>query len=1460
MLDVVHVNFQLGAKQDESETSNLTKYAEEAAKEIKRSILAGEEISFGQEREPVLPKLKEALKAQDLAELLIPVANTDSAREAGESVKNAVANATAAATKVREASSVLKSAIAQTIVESTREGAVKAKNSAETNANIAQTASAHATAAKANEALTEIDQTLEQLKSKNITEEEEIDDLLDKVVKADGKAKAADWSTAKEAAKVNPEETARVAAELAHVAAAAASNLTSASQLESKEVSSNVTEAEPEGQIEIKDAANKSFAAAEKADELLAQIRGQPEAAEKATEAAMQAVAERNAAEKEEKLVEAKVAQLKGEKTAEEISLTSRIEETVAEIEKAKEAANKVVEEAIQNNPKVYVVKVKEKVELLKEKAGIVEREIITSNSESDTGQKLVETTNTTMLAIGKEVTEVGDLVEKTMQEKNGDSAIANAVQATTILAKVENELETLEAIKVVTVAAGDVEAVAKRANDSALQTADKMETQGLQQSEKMNKSRNAVSDAANKVMENTKTIKEMVSLVAKNTSKQNLKKVVEQAANYIVEGKRYDVIALLDEKLAEREKISQIKKEVLDNERKTEEAANAAQEKSEISKTEAATKAAETAKALAEKSKAAVKKLEEIEECVIRDQLEVLTKDADEAVAAAQKATTNAIECSFIAKNDRPTQSAAAKAMEATEEAESGATRIKDEAKKLVNEESDVNREKEITRLSLSSQKVTEAAEKAKGIALEAAFAAAKINPIAVATKYVEEARQVAKEATEKVSEARQLITADNSGIAVEKVNGIIDAAEHVVEETVNASNNVGESLAKVGNSTDQENLVQVAKDIILQSVIPQFMVKENQAFNDIRSLTEESAQKKRNKDVDNIQKEAKDLLDKALVEKGKAAEEAAMSNPVESAANSAEKAKNLSMQILSSMTKVNNMTSEISKVKDAALKVAVDTAAKSAKEIEEIAERSKESKDEKEKVDLAKEAEKELKTVEQAKTVVEKALVEKEEMSSDTKYDSNELKAQSKEIVSEIIKTIEESEKSLNLSNKLEQSLSSSTEISEAKKEAEDASQKAQEAVDLMKVELEKFAEPTKEVDAETIIAVEGQVKAAKKLENKARKLTNSAVDKALREDPRSTSTTIAQVALEAAETNAKFAAEVEADASKTENEKVKSLAGKAVKAAKNAKNAAELATEEAKLSVNDSDTDTASQHALDAKVFAAQAIFESKISALTAIRAKEELGKEEAGGEKCPANDEDCIGVKHLMNEISKLKEDVSTEEKIETEAHGKKEQNIDSIQKETEEAAEKARNAADDALMAKLLTEKHLKVLNKTEEVVDIITSARESNQKAKDYAIDAERLVTKVKEESGNIEAAEEDKEKAKVDAEKAEEASKKATEAERRAAGIVAREKVLEAEPNTLATVHKVLHRVASFILKIFNSKNKGLALVADGGNEHYEVKPKENETAKERSNKSKQPENIKVEGNDQDVLSYFYN
>ena len=81
----------------------------------------------------------------------------------------------------------------------------------------------------------------------------------------------------------------------------------------------------------------------------------------------------------------------------------------------------------------------------------------------------------------------------------------------------------------------------------------------------------------------------------------------------------------------------------------------------------------------------------------------------------------SNAIESAFIAKNDRHTQSAAVKAMEATKEVESGAAKIKEKAKKLIKEENDANREKEIEILSSKTQKVTEAAEKTKDMALEA-------------------------------------------------------------------------------------------------------------------------------------------------------------------------------------------------------------------------------------------------------------------------------------------------------------------------------------------------------------------------------------------------------------------------------------------------------------------------------------------------------------------------------------------------------------------------------------------------------------------------------------------------------------------------------------------------------------------------------------------------------------------
>ena len=87
--------------------------------------------------------------------------------------------------------------------------------------------------------------------------------------------------------------------------------------------------------------------------------------------------------------------------------------------------------------------------------------------------------------------------------------------------------------------------------------------------------------------------------------------------------------------------------------------------------------------------------------------------------------------------------------------------------------------------------------------------------------------------------------------------------------------------------------------------------------------------------------------------------------------------------------------------------------------------------------------------------------------------------------------------------------------------------------------------------------------------------------------------------------------------------------------------------------KISANDADADTASVHALDAKVFAAQAIFESEISATAAKEVKEELANEE-----------------------TKLKEDISAEEKIEGESNEEKEEKI---QNEVEESAEKIKQA-------------------------------------------------------------------------------------------------------------------------------------------------------------------------------------
>ena len=158
--------------------------------------------------------------------------------------------------------------------------------------------------------------------------------------------------------------------------------------------------------------------------------------------------------------------------------------------------------------------------------------------------------------------------------------------------------------------------------------------------------------------------------------------------------------------------------------------------------------------------------------------------------------------------------------------------------------------------------------------------------------------------------------------------------------------------------------------------------------------------------------------------------------------------------------------------------------------------------------------------------------------------------------------------------------------------------------------------------------------------------------------------------------------------------------------MKAAKNAKEGAELAIEEAaKISANDADADTASVHALDAKVFAAQAIFESEISATAAKEVKGELA-----------------------NEKTKLKEDISAKEKIEGE---KKEEKLGSIQKEVEEAAEKTKKAADDAaaklkeaFKAQYIAELFLPVAN--------TDAAREAAKIVKNAVTNATAGVTKVR--------------------------------------------------------------------------------------------------------------------------------
>ena len=90
---------------------------------------------------------------------------------------------------------------------------------------------------------------------------------------------------------MNPEETARLAAEAAHVAAFKAGNASVGEKrdaadaidardetIEEEKTAAEVKkESSSEPGSEIGKAASKSFAAAKKADELLAEIRGQPQ-------------------------------------------------------------------------------------------------------------------------------------------------------------------------------------------------------------------------------------------------------------------------------------------------------------------------------------------------------------------------------------------------------------------------------------------------------------------------------------------------------------------------------------------------------------------------------------------------------------------------------------------------------------------------------------------------------------------------------------------------------------------------------------------------------------------------------------------------------------------------------------------------------------------------------------------------------------------------------------------------------------------------------------------------------------------------------------------------------------------------------------------------------------------------------------------------------------------------------
>ena len=212
--------------------------------------------------------------------------------------------------------------------------------------------------------------------------------------------------------------------------------------------------------------------------------------------------------------------------------------------------------------------------------------------------------------------------------------------------------------------------------------------------------------------------------------------------------------------------------------------------------------------------------------------------------------------------------------------------------------------------------------------------------------------------------------------------------------------------------------------------------------------------------------------------------------------------------------------------------------------------------------------------------------------------------------------------------------------------------------------------------------------------------------------------------------------------------------------------------------------------------------------------------------------------------------------------------KEEASIEIIQAKATEAAEAAKKSAGDSLLSLLLTKRHLRRVNNTKEINDIITSIRELNQRANDYALEARQLSKKINKEK-STEAAKEIAERANEKASKAEEVAKEAKEKERQAAGIVAQQRIVNGDPNALATVHKVLQRAAAFILQMFNLKNTKLALQPppatniSGSSVNYAIKPKEKAAAvsqKEGEDESDREAALEVEANDQDVLSYIYN